>query len=84
MAGLALFIVSSIAAAFATTAGVLIVARVFQALGACGAALLGRAMVRDGTSTENAAGAMAALGVALTLIAIFHFCLYNNYLESNV
>lgn len=67
MAGLALFVVSSIAAAFAATPGALIAARVFQALGACGGSVLGRAMVRDGTSTESAAGAMAALGVVLTI-----------------
>ena len=38
MAGLLLFVLSSIFAAFAATAGTLMVARVFQALGACGMA----------------------------------------------
>lgn len=67
MAGLLLFVLSSIFAAFASTAGTLIVARVFQALGACGGMVIGRAMVRDGTTAEKAAGAMATLGVALTI-----------------
>ncbi len=67
LAGLALFAISSLFAAFATTAGQLIVARVFQSLGACSGMTLGRAIVRDGTSTEKAAGVMATLGVALSI-----------------
>ena len=67
MAGLLLFVLSSIFAAFAATAGTLIVARVFQALGACGGMVIGRAMVRDGTTPEKAAGTMATLGVSLTI-----------------
>ncbi len=67
LGGLALFVLSSVMAAFASTAGQLIVTRVFQALGACGGQALGRAMVRDGTSPEKAAGAMAILVTALTV-----------------
>lgn len=67
MAGLVLFVVASIVAAFTTSAAALIAARVFQALGACGGLVLGRSMVRDGTTTERAAGTMATLGMALTI-----------------
>jgi DHA1 family bicyclomycin/chloramphenicol resistance-like MFS transporter len=67
MAGLALLAASSAFAVFAGSATQLIVARVFQALGACAGLTLGRAMVRDGTTSEKAAGAMAILGMVLTI-----------------
>lgn len=67
MAGLALLAISSAFAVFAGSASELIVARVFQALGACAGLTLGRAMVRDGTAPEKAAGAMAILGMVLTI-----------------
>jgi DHA1 family bicyclomycin/chloramphenicol resistance-like MFS transporter len=46
-AGLALYTVASVACVISGSVEQLIFARVFQALGACGAAVVGRALVRD-------------------------------------
>ncbi|HXC38085.1 MAG TPA: multidrug effflux MFS transporter [Burkholderiales bacterium] len=48
LGGLALHALASFAACFSPSVVVLIVARLFQALGACAGQVLGRAMVRDG------------------------------------
>ena len=65
--GLSLYASSSLLAAFAGSAGELIVARVFQSLGACSGLVLGRAMVRDGTSNLEAARMLAILMTAMTI-----------------
>jgi MFS transporter, DHA1 family, multidrug resistance protein len=65
--GLILFIVSSIAAAFATTPELLIAARVMQGLGASAAGTTARAMIRDLYSGKELAANMA---IATTIFAI--------------
>jgi MFS transporter, DHA1 family, multidrug resistance protein len=65
--GLILFVVSSIAAAFATTPELLIAARVMQGLGASAAGTTARAMIRDLYSGKELAANMA---IATTIFAI--------------
>ena len=59
IAAMSLFFASAVLAVFATGVRFLLVARVLQALGGCGGLVLGRAMVRDGTTPERAAGQLA-------------------------
>jgi DHA1 family bicyclomycin/chloramphenicol resistance-like MFS transporter len=65
--GMALYVLASVGAALASDVNQLIAARVVQALGACAGLVLGRAILRDGISTEKAAGAMAMLMTAVTV-----------------
>lgn len=51
----------------AASIGALVAARVLQSLGACGALVLGRAMVRDISTSEDAARKLAILVTCLTL-----------------
>jgi len=67
LGGLCLYVISTLLAAFADSAGELIVERVFQSLGACSGLVLGRAMVRDGTSTLEAARTLAVLMTAMVI-----------------
>jgi DHA1 family bicyclomycin/chloramphenicol resistance-like MFS transporter len=64
---LALYLVGFLLAIPAESIGSLIVARVLQSLGACGALVLGRAMVRDVSSDADATRQMAALMTCMTL-----------------
>ncbi|HKU99337.1 MAG TPA: multidrug effflux MFS transporter [Vineibacter sp.] len=66
IAALAIFLVGTLLAGIAPRIEWLITARVLQALGACGGLVLGRAMVRDGASTEQAARQIAFLVMAMT------------------
>ena len=64
---LLLYFVGFLAAIPASSIGWLIGARVLQSLGACGALVLGRAMVRDVSTREDAARKLAVLVTCLTL-----------------
>ena len=64
---LCLYLAGFLLAIPATAIGALIGARVLQSLGACGALVLGRAMVRDVSTSEDAAKKLAILITCLTL-----------------
>jgi len=65
--GMTLYVLASVAAAFAGSVGQLLAARVFQALGACSGLVLGRAMTRDGSTPDKAAAAMSMLMTAMAV-----------------
>lgn len=67
LAGVALYIVASLACAFAASIEVLIVARAIQAMGACAGVVLGRAIVRDIYGRDRAARMLAYIGSAMAL-----------------
>ena len=64
--GLALFVLASIACALAPSVDVLIVARFFQALGACAGTVISRAMVRDLFEPREAVQVFSLLLVQVT------------------
>jgi DHA1 family bicyclomycin/chloramphenicol resistance-like MFS transporter len=66
IAALSLFLAATVSAAFAPRLEWLIAARLFQALGACGGLVLGRAMVRDGAGPGEAARQLALLVMVMT------------------
>jgi DHA1 family bicyclomycin/chloramphenicol resistance-like MFS transporter len=68
LAALVIFVVGMALAVVAPNAPILIAARALQALGACGGVALGRAMVRDGTNAEGAAGKLALLMLAMSVV----------------
>ena len=68
IAGLGLFTIGSLAATFAPTVELLLVARVVQALGACAGIVLSRAIVRDFYTGKKAAAAQAYLAIAMALM----------------
>lgn len=65
--GLLVYVTAAVFAALAASAGALIAARVFQALGACSGMVLGRAMVRDGSTVTESARRLALLSFALSV-----------------
>jgi len=65
--GFALYVIGAVGCAFATSMTVLIVMRVFQALGACAALVIGRAIVRDRCRPEEAARAFSTLMMIISL-----------------
>lgn len=65
LAGLAVYVVSSLACAAAPTLAVLIVARVFQAAGCCTCLAVGRAIVRDVFTPQAGARAIAQASTIL-------------------
>lgn len=67
LASLSLYLVGILLAIPAATIGWLVGARVLQSLGACGALVLGRAMVRDSSTSETAAKNLAVLITCMTL-----------------
>lgn len=71
LGGLGFFILASIACAFATSIEALIVFRFVQALGACTAAVLPRAIVRDLHGREQAARVLGYMGSFLGFVLIF-------------
>ncbi len=68
LAGLTLFTAASVVTAVASSAPVLIGARVLQSIGGCAGLVLGRAAVRDAAEPDRAAGQLAMLGLVLALI----------------
>ena len=71
LAGLALFVVASIACAMATSIEMLIVARAFQAIGGAAGMILARAIVRDLFSQERAASVLGYVTMAWVLAPMF-------------
>ena len=67
LAGLGLYLAGLLLAIPAPNIGVLLVARALQSLGACGSLVIGRAMVRDVSTREDAARKLAILTTAMTL-----------------
>ncbi len=65
LGGLALFVVASVVCGLAGNIETLLVARFFQAMGACTTIVVGRAIIRDGAEGKAAAQAMSYLGVAM-------------------
>ncbi len=65
--GLALYLAGLLLAIPAPNIAVLLVARMMQSLGACSCLVIGRAMVRDVSSREDAARKLAILVTAMTL-----------------
>ena len=65
LAGIALYIAASIAAALAPTIGVLIAARFAQGLGGCAALVISRAVVRDRFATQETARIFSMLTLVL-------------------
>jgi DHA1 family bicyclomycin/chloramphenicol resistance-like MFS transporter len=64
---LAVYLLATVAAALAIDVGMLLAARVVQAIGGCGGLVLGRAMVRDGAEPGQAARRMALLTMAMSV-----------------
>ena len=67
LAGIALFLAGSLAAAFAETIGMLIAARVVQAVGGCAGLVLGRAIVRDTHGREESASMIGYITMAMVV-----------------
>jgi len=67
LVSLALYVLGLVLAIPVASVGALIGARLLQSLGACGALVLGRAMVRDGSSGEDAVRRLAAVMIAMTM-----------------
>ncbi|HCP01838.1 MAG TPA: hypothetical protein DIT35_10135, partial [Rhodospirillaceae bacterium] len=65
MGGVALFMVASMACAMSTDIWQLLIARFFQAAGACASIVVGRATVRDTNEGKAAAQTMAYVAIAL-------------------
>ena len=67
LGALAIFVAASIACALAVSIEMLIGARLAQACGACGGVVLGRAIVRDSRSTQEAPRAMGYMASGMAL-----------------
>ncbi|GJD33282.1 multidrug effflux MFS transporter [Methylobacterium aerolatum] len=65
--GLSLYLAGLLLAIPAPSIGVLLAARLLQSLGACSCLVIGRAMVRDVSTREDAARKLAILVTAMTL-----------------
>lgn len=65
--GFGVFFVASLGCVFAGSIEALIVGRLFQSVGACSGAVLGRAIVRDVYGPARAAKALAFIGIAFSL-----------------
>jgi len=63
----AIYVLGLLLAALATRIELLLAARVVQSVGACGALVLGRAMVRDISGSKDAARRLAMLGLVMSL-----------------
>ena len=68
--GLAIYALSSVACAFATSVEMLIVCRFFQALGACGGLVASRAIVRDLFETKEMAKVFSLLMMVIAVSPI--------------
>ena len=69
-AGIALYVVASLACAMATTIEMLIVCRLLQAIGSCAGVTIGRAVVRDLYQPSVAAKVLAYMSSAMALAPI--------------
>jgi DHA1 family bicyclomycin/chloramphenicol resistance-like MFS transporter len=67
IASLGLYLAGFLLAIPATSIGGLILARIVQSLGGCGSLVIGRAMVRDVSSGQDAARQLALLTIALSM-----------------
>lgn len=67
LGGVAIYLVASVACSFATSIEGLIVARFFQAVGACCGPVVARAVVRDVFGRERAATVLAYMAMAMAL-----------------
>jgi DHA1 family bicyclomycin/chloramphenicol resistance-like MFS transporter len=67
LGGVGLYVVTSLACAFAPTIETLIAARFLQAVGACVGPVLGRAVVRDLWGAERSARVLALLSAAVAI-----------------
>ena len=67
LVSLVLYLVGLVAAIPASTITALVMARVLQSLGACGALVIGRAMVRDSSRGDDIVRRLAALTIAMTV-----------------
>lgn len=65
--GLVVFLVGSLACAFASSIGLLILGRIIQAAGGCAGMVLGRAIVRDLYDRERSAAAIAYVTMAMVV-----------------
>jgi DHA1 family bicyclomycin/chloramphenicol resistance-like MFS transporter len=68
LAGMALFLVASLASAFANSIEFLIIARFFQALGASGPIVLARAIVRDLYDGSQAGRELSRMGTIMGVV----------------
>jgi DHA1 family bicyclomycin/chloramphenicol resistance-like MFS transporter len=64
---LALYVLGLVLALPVASVGALIGARMLQSLGACGALVLGRAMVRDSSTGDDAVRHLSAMMIAMTM-----------------
>lgn len=65
--GLVVYAMAGFGAAFAPNVDALIAARLFQSLGGCAGLVLGRAIVRDGSTTADAAKRLALMNLMVTV-----------------
>ena len=68
IAGLVLFLIGTALCGLAWSLPVLIIGRVLEACGGCAGMVLGRAIVRDLYDRERAAGAIATITMAMSLV----------------
>jgi DHA1 family bicyclomycin/chloramphenicol resistance-like MFS transporter len=68
LAGLILFVAASFGCMVATSIGALVAARFIQAVGACAAVVLARAIVRDLHTSEDSARILSLMGAIMGLV----------------
>ncbi|MEQ8356493.1 MAG: multidrug effflux MFS transporter [Kiloniellaceae bacterium] len=81
LAGIAVFLLGSLAAALASSIALLIAARVVQAVGGCAGLVLGRAIVRDTHSREESASMIGYITMAM-VVAPMVSPLLGGYIDS--
>ncbi|WP_227304423.1 multidrug effflux MFS transporter [Acidisoma cellulosilyticum] len=67
MAGLTLYTLSGLVAALAVSVHILIIARLFQAMGGCSGLVIARAIVRDTSAPKDTARRLAMMNLMVTL-----------------
>ena len=70
LTGLVLFVLGSIACALSASIGMLLVARMVQAFGACAGLSLARAIVRDTSGSRTAAGRIGYLNMGMAIAPV--------------
>jgi DHA1 family bicyclomycin/chloramphenicol resistance-like MFS transporter len=68
LAGLAIFTIAGVLGAFATSFPLLLAARALQGIGAAAVVLLARTIVRDQLGREDAARALALIGIVMSIV----------------